>query len=105
MQDVDPVDAVELMDAVAELKQRDVVHRHPEGVGTAQDLHLKRAPQCKWEGSFQVPLFRAPALSQFVVSHHHLFPSLVKAGVDVERNVISSEEVDCEHFTIGFHMA
>lgn len=43
MQDVDSVDLVELSDAVAELKQRDVVHCHPERFRSAQDLHLERS--------------------------------------------------------------
>lgn len=41
MQDVDSVNLVELSDAVSELKQRDVVHCHPEGLMSAQDLHLE----------------------------------------------------------------
>lgn len=105
MQDVDPVDAVELTNSVTELKQWDVVHCHPEGVCAAQDLHLKGAPQGKGEGSFEVSLFRAPALAQFVISDHHLFPSLIEAGINVKRNVVSSEEVHCEHFTIRLHVA
>lgn len=40
VQDVDPGDLVQLSDAVTELKLRDVVHRHPEGLRSAQDLHL-----------------------------------------------------------------
>lgn len=43
MQDVDPVDLVELSDAVSELEQRDVVHCHPERLMTAQDLHLEQS--------------------------------------------------------------
>lgn len=42
MQDVDSVDLVELSDAVSELKQWDVVHRHPERLMSAQDLHLEQ---------------------------------------------------------------
>lgn len=49
MKDVDSVDAVELSDAVLELKHWDVVHRHPEHLLSAQDLHLeaerKRRPK------------------------------------------------------------
>lgn len=41
VEDVDPVDLVELSDPVPELKERDVVHRHPEGLGRAEDLHLE----------------------------------------------------------------
>lgn len=41
VQDVDPVDLVQLSDAVTELEQRDVVHRHSEGLRSAQDLHLR----------------------------------------------------------------
>ena len=41
VQDVDPVDLVQLSDAVLELKQRDVVHRDPERLVSAQDLHLE----------------------------------------------------------------
>lgn len=43
MQDVDSGDLVELLDAVTELKQRDVVHRHPERILSAQDLHLEQS--------------------------------------------------------------
>ncbi len=43
MQDVDSVNPVELSDAVPELKQRDVVHCHPERLVTAQDLHLEQS--------------------------------------------------------------
>lgn len=42
MQDVDSVNLVELSHAVSELKQRDVVHRHPERFTSAQDLHLEQ---------------------------------------------------------------
>ena len=45
MQDVDSVDPVQLPDAVSKLKQRHVVHRHPEHLMSAQDLHLE------WSGS------------------------------------------------------
>lgn len=41
MQDIDSVNPVELSDAVLELKHRDVVHRHPEHLLGAQDLHLE----------------------------------------------------------------
>lgn len=41
VQDVDSVNLVELSDAVSELEHRDVVHRHPERLRTAQDLHLE----------------------------------------------------------------
>lgn len=43
MQDVDSVNLVDLPDAVSKLKQRDVVHRHPECLGSAQDLHLEQS--------------------------------------------------------------
>ena len=43
MQDIDSVNPVEISDAVLELKQRDVVHRHPEGLVRAQDLHLEQS--------------------------------------------------------------
>lgn len=43
MQDVDSVNPVELPDAVLELKQRDVVHCHPERIVSAQDLHLEQS--------------------------------------------------------------
>lgn len=43
MQDVDSVNPVELSDAVLELKQRDVVHCHPERLVSAQDLHLEQS--------------------------------------------------------------
>lgn len=43
VQDVDSVNLVELSDAVPELKQRDVVHCHPERLVTAQDLHLEQS--------------------------------------------------------------
>lgn len=43
MQDVDSVNPVELSDAVLELEQRDVVHRHPERLVSAQDLHLEQS--------------------------------------------------------------
>lgn len=43
MQDVDPVNLVELSDAVSELKQRDVVHCHPERLMSAHDLHLEQS--------------------------------------------------------------
>lgn len=43
MQDVDSVDLVELPDAVAELKYRDVVHGHPERLVSAEDLHLEQS--------------------------------------------------------------
>lgn len=42
MQDVDSVNLVELSDTVPELKQRDVVHCHPECLLSAQDLHLEQ---------------------------------------------------------------
>ena len=45
VQDVDPVDLVQLSDAVLELKQRDVVHRDPERLVSAQDLHLEHRGQ------------------------------------------------------------
>lgn len=44
MQDVDPVNLVELSDAVSELKQWDVVHCHPERLLSAQNLHLEQRP-------------------------------------------------------------
>lgn len=43
MQDIDSVNPVELSDAVLELKHWDVVHRHPEHLLSAQDLHLEAA--------------------------------------------------------------
>lgn len=104
MQDVDSINPVELSDAVTELKQRDVVHRHPERLRSAQDLHLKRAPKSKREWSLQVPLFWAPALAQLVVTDHHLFTPLTETGVDVKGNVVASQKVDCEHFSIRFYM-
>lgn len=45
VQDVDSVDLVELPDPVPELEQRDVVDRHPEGLGGAEDLHLEENHQ------------------------------------------------------------
>lgn len=105
MQDVDSVNLVELSDAVTELKQWNVVHRHPEGLRGAQDLHLKRAPKREREGTLQVPLFCAPAFTQFVVADDHLLAPLVEAGVDVKGNVVASQEVHCEHFSIRFHVA
>lgn len=41
MQDIDSVDPIELSDAVLELKHWDVIHRHPEHLLSAQDLHLE----------------------------------------------------------------
>lgn len=41
MQDIDSVNPVELSDAVLELKHWNVVHRHPEHLLSAQDLHLE----------------------------------------------------------------
>lgn len=105
VQDVDSVDLVELSDSVSELKQRDVVHRHPEPLLGAQDLHLKRAPKSKGERSLQVPLLLAPALTQFVVTDHHLFAALAEAGVDVKGDVVASQKVYCEHFSIRFDVA
>lgn len=105
MQDVDSVDLVELSDSVSELEQRDVVHRHPERLVGAQDLHLKWAPLSEGEGSLQIPLFLAPALAQFVVTHQRLFAPLTEAGVDVEGDVVASQEVHCEHLSIRFDMA
>lgn len=43
VQDIDSVNPVEISDAVLELKQRDIVHRHPEGLVRAQDLHLEQS--------------------------------------------------------------
>lgn len=43
MQDIDSVNPVELSDAVLELEHWDVVHRHPEHLLSAQDLHLEAA--------------------------------------------------------------
>lgn len=43
VQDVDSVDLVELSDAVSKLKQRYVVHCHPELFACAEDLHLKHS--------------------------------------------------------------
>lgn len=43
MQDIDSVNPVELSDAVLELEHGDVVHRHPEHLLSAQDLHLEAA--------------------------------------------------------------
>lgn len=105
MQDVDSVDLVELSDAVTELKQGDVVHCHPERLRRAQDLHLKRAPKRKREGTLQVSLFGTPAFTQFVVADKHLLARLVEAGVDVKGDVVASQEVHCEHFSVRFHIA
>lgn len=41
MQDIDSVNPVKLSDAVLELKHWDVIHRHPEHLLSAHDLHLK----------------------------------------------------------------
>lgn len=105
MQDVDSADLVELPDAVSELEYRDVVHGHPERLVGAQDLHLKWAPESERKGPLHVPLLGAPALAQLVVADHHLFPSLAEAWVDVKGNVVASQEVDREHFSIRFDMA
>lgn len=58
--------------------------------------HLKRAPRSKREGSLQVPLLCTPALTQFMVTDHHLFAPLTEAGIDVKSNVVASQKVDCE---------
>lgn len=51
MQDIDSVNPVELSDAVLELKHWDVVHRHPEHLLSAQDLHLHaERNQPRWMG-------------------------------------------------------
>lgn len=105
MQDVDSVDLIKLSDAVSELKQRDVVHSHPERVMCAEDLHLKGAPESKGEGSLQVPLLYTPALPHFVVTDHYLFAPLAEPRVNVKSNVIASQKVDGEHFSIWFDMA
>lgn len=53
MQNIDSVNPVELSDAVLELKHRDVIHRHPKHLLSAQDLHLeaerKRQPDNNWK--------------------------------------------------------
>lgn len=58
--------------------------------------HLKRAPESKREWPLEVPLFRAPALAQFVVTDHNLFAPLTEAGVDVKGNVVASQKVHCK---------
>lgn len=124
MQNVDSVNPVELSDAVLELKHRDVVHRHPKHLLSAQDLHLqaerkmqpgdnwklfgqrhqtlwlwshlKWAPGSKWKGPLHVSLLCSPGVPNFMVTDHHLFAPLIEAGVDMKGNVVTSQKVHCE---------
>lgn len=62
----------------------------------SQSSHLKWAPQSKGEGSLQISLLWAPALTHFVVTDHHLFAPLTEARVDMKGDVIASQKVHCE---------
>lgn len=66
------------------------------GLIPMSDTHLKRAPEGEGEGALEVPFFCAPALSNFVVTNQHLLAPVTEAGVDVEGDVIASQEVHRE---------
>lgn len=105
MEDVDPVNLVQLSDAVFELKRRDYVHRHLELVVRTEDLYLKGVTRGEREGALQVSLLLAPGLPLTVVTNDHLLPSVVEARVEMKRNVVSSQEVYCKHLGVGLDVA
>lgn len=104
MQDVDTVDLVNLFDAMLEFKHRRAIDCNLEFTHRAEDLHLEMMSWKKWKGSKEVPLFYPPFFSQLVVTDQDLLSSVVKAWVDVQGDVITSQEIYSEHFSIRLNL-
>ncbi len=59
-------------------------------------FYLKVMSGHEGEGRQKIPLLLPPAVSQFVIPDQNRFPGLAEAWVDVERDVVTAQEVDRE---------